>query len=336
MYNTKKDYVLDFLDRNSSSSGSNHSNTYTPNHAINQTSNNIESIENNNKNNSSINNCIIEVNNTNFNNKQINRTLSSYNINSVLSNESTSLLDESSNTYSLSKSESFHSNHSDPIQKSFKKDETKQDQPNSVVVPKNVSNYERFPYIRNRQITPQPNTKYLSNNYTNYYNVSKRTKSNGPDTNRISLANQNQQSNIKNASAFSKPVENSLVKSISVDHINQLEHTTSIESQEKKTNKVSSLLSNYESPNKMRSAHNRSLTSLASVPNQEKQNSIQVESTENENLHTKSNTLKELPINGSMSNLVKKFRQLQPPEKEESELDRVFKVNLSITNIKQY
>ena len=329
MYNTKKDYVLDFLDRNSSnssSSGSNHNNTYTPNHGHKQISNNIESIENNNNNNSK-NNCIIEVNNTNFN-RHINRTLSSHNINSVLSNESTSLLDESSNTYSLSKSESFHSNHSDPLQKSFKKDENNQ-RHQKHAAPKIVSNYERFPYIRNRQITPQPNTKYLSN-YTNYYNVSKRTKSNGPDTNRISSANQQQQqqqlSNSKNESVNSKPAENSLVKSVSADHINQLEHATDIQSQETKTNKVSSLLNNYESPNKLRSAHNRSLTSLASTTNQDKRNSVLVESTENATKPL--NTLNELPTtNGSMSNLTKKFRQLQPPEKEESELDRVFKVN---------
>jgi trimeric autotransporter adhesin len=310
LYNSKKDYVLDFLDRNSNS-GSKHTYTTT------KLKPNNDSNEKDNNNNKS---CLIVVNNKQQQ-QQMNRTLS--NVNLTKPTDTTSLQDDSLVNYSMTKSESFDSN------QSLKKEEEQQ---SSIITmttttsvqdtlveqkPKLSSNYERFPYIRNRQITPQPNTKYLNMNYANYYNVTKqRAKSNGFDPNRV--ANKNEQPIIENQ------IQKSL-KSVSADHLNQLDNQVKVDNQDLTTTKqqsnkkIATILINYEQ-NKLVRSH-QSLSSL----NQDKLNESIINNSydETDNIH------KPNIHNSSSSNLnlvAKKFRQLQLPEKTESELDRVFKV----------
>lgn len=292
LYNTKKDYVLAFLDRNNSS------NTYTNgNHQMKPLDNTtLES--NNNSNNKA---CIIEVNNTNNSTKQMNRTLSSVNFNKQT--DANSLLDDSSNTYSLSKSESLHSNQSDLFHKP--NDPQKQQ---TVVQPKIVSNYERFPYIRNRQIAPQP--KYFNNNYANYFNLTKRTKSNGPDPSRSSTNNLPNKNEIK-------PIENQLnknSKSVSADHLNQLDNLDNNES-----SKISLL---NEQSNRLQT-QNRSLVDLAS--HEQRSSSVNESTSSKTSTNDDNETSTNKPL--LITKETKKFRQFEPIEKTESELDRVFKVN---------
>ena len=158
-------------------------------------------------------------------------------------------------------------------------------------------------------------------NYANYYNITKqRAKSNGFDSNRV--ANKNEQPIIENQ------IQKSL-KSVSADHLNQLDNQVKVDNQDLTTtkqqsnNKIATILINYEQ-NKLVRSH-QSLSSL----NQDKLN----ESIINNNCDETDNThkpklieSKDFSSSNNLNLVAKKFRQLQLPEKTESELDRVFKV----------
>lgn len=205
-----------------------------------------------------------------------------------------------------------------------------QQQPSLVSSSNNVSNYERFPYLRNHN-RPSSNFNKYANLYASSSNLNKRAQSSAPN-NRISAqSNQLESSNLMNG------------KSPSVDHLSpQLDFE---EIKKDHSNNCVILIKNTKdvNVNMNRQAFNEIKPNRESSVLRSSTNNIQ-----SEDLASRSDEIKELAnskltktkvilnpasiepnYDANFSNpnpLIKKFRQIKQQESLESELDRVFKV----------
>jgi hypothetical protein len=371
LYNTKKDYVLDYLDRNASHHANNTANSSgsastSPSSSSTTTTTASSALQ------SSENGSIDWASNM----LAMNRSLSNCN---------------------LSKKAATSGNAKQPLDDLASSRETNINQ-NSVS--NSGGNYERFPYVRNRQIMPYTYQKYLPHNNSNnnssnksgganncgnssgMHCYTKRAQSNSclaSDRNNSTPAS-NPTLYEKNPSLSSNPSRqiNTLAREnrdvyvvaavaasrcASVDHLNKLGMADVSSS-----SVASPLKTNYATPNKVVQA---CLSSNASAQQKEvsfvvKQATSGATTTRPVSLYFDASVLKSELVDGrnpKVNNILqklngkpsappscapethveqpsvkttseesayvtfKRFKQLQPPEKMESELDRVFKVS---------
>jgi hypothetical protein len=334
LYNTKKDYVLEYFDRSSTNNNAGSSASTSPSStgsSVNQSSEN-----------GSITSTI--------NSLAMNRSLSNCNLNKKAMNQKTDSSSEETNHVS-----------------------TGQNNTDQNIANNTQSNYEKYPYVRNRQIMPYTYQKYLPHNTSNInrsgssltsgnnsgmYCFTKRAQSNSclaSDRSNVSSNGINANLYEKNPSLSSNISRqiNKMVKEnkdqymtgnrcASVDHLNKLGTSESQKpciysssnrggtNQQKEVSIVAkqpSLLTRPASAcfdisvlkSELVDGRNPKVNNILQKLNK-KSSSDQIEP-----VVVESKAKIEEPIYQA-SNVTKRFKQLQPPEKMESELDRVFKV----------
>lgn len=281
LYNTKKDYVLDFLDRNKTNSTMITSNN----------NNNAASMA------------------TNESNLKFARSLSGTNM--VLLANKSNLVENSPTTNLITVEQSSRPPPAPPI----------------------VANYERFPNARSRknqlnQIQSQPS-------------IANRAQS---TNNRISTPNLNEiqpcieQTNSKSASVENLNKNKKCIVIIRTKHENDYlknpnRLSNKVENEIKAVQRSSSAAPQNSNKLKIQVVNNNNnvnsnILSISDSINSKKN----LFETQIEIKHSNNSSTDEVIQQDSSTNqscLNKKFKQLQPPEKMESELDRVFKVNFN-------
>lgn len=278
LYNTKKDYVLDYLDRNTSSSSSV---TYSVNFT------NTDTIIN-------------PSSDTNVR-QTFSRSLSNANLPKAEINE-----------------------------KEKTDEETSRDQ--STLTKHQITNYERFSYIRNKPILamPNPSPKY---NPVLPNTLNKRAQSNScAPNNRVALTNNNQvELQLTKQTSYNTNCKNNASnKCVSFDNLSKIENEDPGKKMSQnncvivvKNGSKDAVVNNRQAFSEVKQKESIVLRSTAQrssslAPSESQVMPINKTSIEN-NQETNFSNVNNNPM-------VKKFKQFVPQERFESELDRVFKV----------